>query len=72
MGYSVDVQLPARPLGKADAIFEIKTNEGKLGELRISNGSLVWFPVNAKKGYRVDWKKFGEFMVLTGKKIEDR
>ena len=72
MGYSVDVQLPSRPLGKADAIFEIKTKEGKLGELRISNGSLVWFPVNARKGHRVDWKKFGEFMEIAGKKVEDR
>lgn len=30
--------------------------------LRVSKGALVWFPRLTKKGYKVEWEMFDEYM----------
>jgi hypothetical protein len=40
---------PKREVGNSDVVFEIFTDDGgKLGELRISRGGVVWWPRDAK------------------------
>lgn len=65
--HDVSFTLPERPLGKADAEFRIKRDQEVLGRLKVSNGSLVWVPKNAKYGYRIGWIDFDSLMQNHGK-----
>jgi hypothetical protein len=70
--HTVKFTLPERELGKADITFVVKKDADKFGELKISNGSAVWFPKNGKQGYRVGWTKLEEFFKEVGVKVEKR
>lgn len=61
MAYKVKFTIPTIQLGKADIDFEVQTEEGVLGVLKISKGALVWVPRGKKIGYKVRWGKFDEF-----------
>ena len=58
--HKVNVSLPDQELGKADAIFSIKKDGSKLGQLHISSGAAVWFPANKQYGYKLSWAKLSE------------
>lgn len=70
--HTVKFTLPERELGKADITFEIKKDGVKFGDLKISNGSAVWFPKHGKQGYRLSWSKVEEIFVEYGHKVEKR
>ena len=53
--HKVSFNVPNRPLSHADVIFSVREDGGKFGELRISQGALVWFPKNKHIGYRLSW-----------------
>jgi phage pi2 protein 07 len=62
MAHDVKFSLPERTLGKSDVRFKISNDEGLMGTLCVSKGSLVWYPKGNTYGYKVSWKKFDEFM----------
>jgi hypothetical protein len=66
MPYTVNFNPPARPLERADVVFDVNWNKSKLGTLHVSKGSLVWVPVHQQYGYKLDWKKFGNLMEAAG------
>jgi hypothetical protein len=70
--HTVKFTLPERELGKADVTFKVRKDEQKFGELKISNGSAVWFPKKAKQGYRVGWSELEQFFLANGDKVEKR
>lgn len=70
--HAVSFTIPERQLGKADIAFDIKKDKEKLGELRVSNGSVVWFPKNKRQGYRISWMQLDDLFVKNGKKVEKR
>jgi hypothetical protein len=43
-------------------VFEVRSDGVKLGELRVSKGTLDWYPVNAKRPIRVTWERFDREM----------
>ena len=56
--HNVYVSLPFHELGKADAIFNIYSNNRKAGTITVSKGAIEWYPTNAKKPYKLTWKQF--------------
>ena len=72
MAHDVNFSIPKRPLGKADVEFDVHRDGKKLGTLKISKGSLVWFPFGTKYGHKVGWKKFDEFMHEKATRFEVR
>ena len=70
--HDVTFSVPSRPLGKTDIAFEVVANSEKLGTLRVSKGSLVWYPKNGKNGRKVSWVKFDAFMRENGRAAEKR
>lgn len=58
--HTVTFQPPELEIGKADIVFDIDKDGSKFGELRISKGSAVWFPVNTSYGYKLSWSKLSE------------
>lgn len=48
---------PPLEIGRADVCLEIRRNDEKLGELKVSHGSAVWFPNGNVYGYKLSWSK---------------
>jgi len=55
--HRVNFNVPDRPLAHADVIFTVYEDDDKFGELRISKGSVEWFPANKVRGHRMTWKQ---------------
>jgi hypothetical protein len=73
MAHKVEFSIPGQQtLGNADVEFVVSKNDSKLGTLRISKGSLVWFPFNTWYGYKLDWTTFGKLMQEEGVQSEKR
>lgn len=72
MAHEVNFTVPKRNLGKADIEFEIKQNGVMLGTLKISKGSLVWFPKGTTNGLKMGWSKFDKLMEENATRIEKR
>jgi hypothetical protein len=62
MAHDVSFNVPNRPLGKSDIEFSIAKNGAKLGTLKISNGSIVWFPAGVVNGHRMTWTQLDKLM----------
>ena len=62
MAHDVTFSVPPRLLGKSDIEFVVREGGEKFGTLRISKGSLVWFPRNGVKGRKIGWGQFDAFM----------
>jgi hypothetical protein len=46
--------------------FVVWSDDERLGELQISQGSIDWIPGNARTRYHMEWEKFDEMMVRDG------
>jgi hypothetical protein len=70
--HEVDITLPTRELGRADAVFDVKADGVTLGALHVSRGAVVWFPAGNTYGYKIGWAKFNELMQAHGNRSEAR
>ncbi len=62
MAHDVQFSVPSRQLGRSDIEFIVKKDGDLLGTLKVSNGSLVWFPRKTREGHNISWMKFDELM----------
>ena len=62
MAHNVMFNIPYRNLGKADVEFEVSKDGERFGKLKVSKGTLVWFPKNHTRGHKVGWTNFDRFM----------
>lgn len=70
---TLELTLPKNlTIGMSDACFRVKDDDGMIGELQVSKGSLVWFPRDAKKGYRLTWRQFDSLACNKGNQCESR
>lgn len=55
---------PSRALEvvNADLVIEVQADEEKLGELRISRGSIDWVPRNHRIPTSLTWERFDRLM----------
>jgi hypothetical protein len=72
MAHEVTFTIPSRTLGRSDVEFHVYTDEEMLGTLKVSKGTLVWFPANTIYGYRIGWKRFDKLMQENIKGFEKR
>ncbi len=70
--HTVKVDIPPRELNRADAVFTVKRDGKKYGNLNVSNGSVVWFPPYTSYGYKIGWKRFHELMTQEASRFEKR
>jgi hypothetical protein len=64
----VRFSIPARPVGKANIVFDVTKNGDKFGELLVSKGALVWKPLKkSAKLYKLDWSKFAKLAEENGR-----
>jgi hypothetical protein len=50
MAHKVTFEIPSRPVGIVDIVFKVRKNKKKFGELRVSQGAVVWIPGMKWKG----------------------
>ena len=70
--HKVSVKLPRFPLRKADATFDVESDGEKFGTLKVSVGSVVWFPYLSRHGVKMSWEKFGKLMEENVTRYEKR
>jgi hypothetical protein len=51
----------------ADLVVEVTSDGEKLGELRVSRGSIDWAPRAHHKPYWLEWERFDEIMRENGR-----
>ena len=58
----------ALDVGSADLVIEISSDEQKLGELRISRGSIDWVPRHHAQARWLEWEQFDALMQEHGRR----
>lgn len=62
MKHQVNFSIPTRDLGKADVEFNVAIDGNRLGTLRVSQGSVVWYPSGNTYGHKASLTDFGGAM----------
>ena len=61
--HDVEMSIPTtKVVLHADVVFEIRSDDEKLGELRVSNGSIDWYPALARIPVKLTWEQFDRVM----------
>lgn len=61
-------QMPAVEVVKKDLIIDVEIDDDKLGEFRLSRGSVDFYQKGAKKKHhRVTWKELADLLIEHGK-----
>ena len=60
--HEIEVEVPAKVILHKDVKFIIKSDGLKLGELRISKGTIDWRPGNKRKVVSLTWERFDALM----------
>jgi len=72
----LDLQLENIPIINRDVVFILYRGKGKkekkFGELRISQGALVWRGAFDQYGRKISWNKLQDFMEENGQRAEIR
>lgn len=55
--HQVNFSVPARPLERADIVFDVLADGEKLGTLEVSKGSVVWWPKGTTNGWKMGWER---------------
>ncbi|MEX2294026.1 MAG: hypothetical protein WD691_09595 [Acidimicrobiales bacterium] len=61
---------PSKPLAVeyADLVIEVASDDQKLGELRISRGSIDWVPRAHASSFSLEWEEFDRVMQDNGRR----
>jgi hypothetical protein len=62
MALNVSFNVVNRPIGKSDIEFVVDKDGEIVGTLKVSTGSIVWFPSGTKYGHRITWNKLDKLM----------
>ncbi len=54
--HHIEISLPTKPLKNVDTTIAVWSDGDKLGEMRISRGSLDWIPAGAQNPRRITWE----------------
>jgi hypothetical protein len=60
--HHIEISLPTKPIKNVDTEIVVKSGRKKLGEMRISRGSLDWLPAGAQKPRRVSWENLARLL----------
>jgi hypothetical protein len=61
--HKVEMKIPTTKMVQhADVVFEVHDDDGKLGELRVSQGGVDWYPRGAHIPAKLSWEQFAAVM----------
>ena len=67
--HDIELDVPAQVVKNKDVEIAVRSDDFLLGRLKVSRGSIDWYPANTVKGYRLGWEKFGELMAEHGRRL---
>ncbi len=67
--HDIEIELPPKVVLHKDVTFVVRSGGAKLGELRVSKGSLDWVPGKHHFGCRLSWERFDDLMQEHGRRI---
>ena len=69
MAHDVTItRMPRLLIGGNDIVFEVREDQSKLGDLRISQGNLHWVPVGCSFGYTLRWDQLDSIAKEQGRR----
>jgi hypothetical protein len=66
--HDIEVEIPPKVVLNSDVRFVVRSDGIKLGELRVSRGSVAWVPGHSPQEIHVVWEQFDEMM----REVRDR
>jgi len=60
--------IPRRIVGANDVVFEVREDNEKLGDLKVSQGNLFWLPSGYNLGRVLEWRQFAQLTEEHGKR----
>jgi hypothetical protein len=66
MAHKIYMFEPRHEISKTDVTFVVQRGKRKLGELKVSKGSLDWYTGNGRTRYSISWELFDEIMTKGG------
>jgi hypothetical protein len=66
--HDLQIELPRKVILNSDVVIEVRSESLKLGDLRISRGSLDWVPAKHQAAFRLSWERFDELMRERGRR----
>jgi CRISPR/Cas system-associated protein Csm6 len=66
--HELEIALPPKVVLNSDVVIEVKSDDAKLGELRISRGTIDWVPGKHVSAFRMSWEQFDELMREHGRR----
>ncbi len=70
--HELRIELPQRVVLHKDVTVAVWSDEVKLGELRVSKGSVDWVPHNHRFGFWMTWERFDDLMREEGRERRPR
>lgn len=67
--HDIELDVPAQVVKNKDVEIAVRSDDVLLGRLKVSKGSIDWYPANTVKGRRLSWEKFGDLMDEHGRKV---
>ena len=67
--HDITIDIPRAQVQNRDAAIVVRSDGKKLGELRISRGSVDWLPHNHWTAFRLSWERFDELIRTHGRKL---
>jgi hypothetical protein len=60
--HSIEIELPPKLVLHKDVRFTVHSDGVKLGELRISKGTIDWWPANNQSAISLSWERFARIL----------
>jgi hypothetical protein len=67
--HQLEMTIPPKAILNTDVVITVVEDGVKLGELRISRGSVDWRPARAHGIHRMSWARFDELMRERGRRL---
>ena len=66
--HELEIALPPKVVLNSDVVIEVKSDDVKLGELRVSRGTIDWVPTKHASALSLTWEQFDELMRERGRR----
>ena len=60
--HDIYMAMPEKTVLNKDVVFDVYSDNSKLGTLKISKGSVEWAPANFVRGFHLEWEHFDDLM----------
>lgn len=63
--HELGLSIPTGEIVNSDVVITVHGDDTKVGELRISRGTIDWYPANHQYRIQLGWEQFDEVMRAT-------